>query len=141
MMQGVVSFAGRVLLAAVFAVAVILTDIVNFSTTAQAMQQQGIPAPRVALVATIILLSLGIVSLVLGCLARWGAAMLAVFLAVSAYYFHDFWSIQDTALAQDQLAHFLKNLSLFGAMLFVIANGAGAWSIDACCTRRLSGSP
>jgi hypothetical protein len=32
----------------------------------------------------------------------------------------------------------MKNLGLMGAMLFVIANGAGPWSLD---SRRLAAAP
>ena len=39
----------------------------------------------------------------------------------------------DEAQKTEQQIHFMKNLSMFGAMLFIMANGAGAWSIDRCC--------
>jgi len=137
-MQGFVSLLGRALLVAIFVVSAIMGGILDFSNSAQMMGQQRIPAPKVMLVGAIAFLLLGSLSLILGCKARWGAALLAIFLALATYFFHDFWDIQNMADAHDQEAHFLKNLSMFGAMLFVIANGAGAWSIDACCLRRRS---
>jgi len=135
-MQGFVSLVGRVLLAAIFPLSAIMWHVLDYANTTQMMRDHGIPAANVVHVCTIGLLLLGSISLILGCKARWGAALLAVFLALTTYYFHGFWDIQDVSLAHEQEAHFLKNLSIFGAMLFIIANGAGAWSIDACCANR-----
>jgi putative oxidoreductase len=53
-----------------------------------------------------------------------------VFLALASYFFHNFWALSDPAQKQNQMAHFMKNAALLGAMLFVVANGAGPWSLD-----------
>jgi uncharacterized membrane protein YphA (DoxX/SURF4 family) len=34
------------------------------------------------------------------------------------------------------MIHFMKNLSMFGAMLFIMGNGSGAWSLDEVLARR-----
>ena len=40
---------------------------------------------------------------------------------------------KDHVLAKGAVTtNFMKNLGLLGAMLFIVANGAGAWSIDSC---------
>ena len=44
-------------------------------------------------------------------------------------YFHNFWAIADAKAQQEQMIHFMKNLSIMGAMLFIIANGPGPMSI------------
>ena len=38
--------------------------------------------------------------------------------------------VADAAQRQQQTIQFMKNLALMGAMLFVVANGAGPWSLD-----------
>ena len=38
-------------------------------------------------------------------------------------------------LLLQSFADAMKNLSLMGAMVLILANGAGAWSIDQCCCR------
>jgi putative oxidoreductase len=55
--------------------------------------------------------------------------MLLVFLAAATYYFHDFWTFEGQE-RQMQTIQFMKNLSLMGTMLFLIANGPGAMSVD-----------
>ena len=57
-------------------------------------------------------------------LARIGALLLAVFLVVASYYFHPFWNGRWRTNAGSMI-DFMKNLGLFGAMLFIIANGSG----------------
>jgi len=44
---------------------------------------------------------------------------------------HNFWSVNDPAVAQDQMAHFMKNLSLIGSALFISYFGSGPLSLDA----------
>ena len=82
------------------------------------------------LVGEIVFLLVGGASVALGFHARIGAALLLVFLVLATYYFHDFWNLtgQDQ---QMQMIQALKNLGLIGTMLFLIANGPGAGSIDA----------
>jgi putative oxidoreductase len=135
-MQGLVSLIGRALLAVIFLYYAIASYILDYANTTQLMRQHGIPAANWLHMGAIAVLLVGSISLILGAKARWGAALLAVFLALSAYYFHDFWNIQDAAQAQVALAHLLKNLSMIGALIFIIANGAGEGSMDACCARR-----
>jgi putative oxidoreductase len=135
-MQGFISLVGRMLLVAIFLASAIMSHILDFSNTTLLMQQQGVQYATVTHVGAIAFLLLGSISLILGVKARWGAALLAVFLALATYYFHDFWNMADAAQAQQEQVAFMKNLSMFGAMLFIMANGAGAWSIDACCHRR-----
>jgi len=43
---------------------------------------------------------------------------------------HRFWQFDATQYA-NQLNHFLKNLAIVGGLLYVIAFGAGAKSVDA----------
>ena len=61
--------------------------------------------------------------------ARIGATLLLVFLVLATYYFHDFWTFEGQD-QQMQMIQFMKNMALMGAMLFIIANGPGPWSLD-----------
>lgn len=131
---GLLSLVGRVMLCAIFLLSAVGNKIPDFGGVAEAMKGQGVPLPQAMLASAIGFLIVGSVMIVVGYKARVGAFLLLLFLAVATFYFHDFWEFADAARA-NQFNHFMKNLSLMGAMVFILANGAGAWSIDQCCCR------
>ncbi|HEY4312406.1 MAG TPA: DoxX family protein [Pirellulales bacterium] len=130
----VVSIAGRVLLCIIFCMSAVGNKIPHFDQVAEVMGKVGMPSPRLLLVGAITFLLLGSASVILGYQARIGAVMLLVFLAMASYYFHAFWKLPE-AEQQAQMIHFMKNLSMIGAMLFIIANGSGAGSLDTLLAR------
>jgi putative oxidoreductase len=120
----------RVLLVGIFFMSAVGNKIPNFSQITGYMASQGVPAPAVLLPGAIAFLIIGSVLVALGYQARIGAALLLVFLVAATYFFHDFWTFDDPAERQNQTIQFMKNASMMGAMLFIMANGAGAWSLD-----------
>jgi putative oxidoreductase len=128
--QGLLSVLGRLFLVTIFLSSALMNKIPQYQTLVGVMETEGVPLPQVSLAIAIVMLLLGGVSVLIGYHARVGAALLAVFLVLASYYFHNFWALPPEQ-AQEQMIHFMKNLGLFGAMLFIIANGAGAWSVDA----------
>jgi len=129
-LQGFVSVVGRVLLCTIFFTAAVGNKIPNFQAVAGYMAKEGVPAPQVMLAGAIAFLIAGSVSVVLGYKARIGAFLLLVFLVLATYYFHDFWTLSDPQVRQEQTIQFMKNLGLIGAMLLIIANGTGPLSLD-----------
>jgi putative oxidoreductase len=93
------------------------------------MSSEGVPAPQIMLVGAIVFLIVGSVSIILGYKARIGAGLLLVFLVLATYFFHDFWTFegQDREM---QMIQFMKNLSMMGTMVFLMANGSGHASLD-----------
>jgi putative oxidoreductase len=134
MLQGLLSVAGRVLLCGIFLMSAAGQKIPKFGEVAGYMEGAGVPMPKVALAGAIVFLLAGGVSVVVGYRARLGAALLAVFLVLATYYFHAFWKL-DGQQQQEQMIHFMKNSALLGAMLFLVANGPGAGSVDAARAR------
>lgn len=128
-LRGILSVVGRVALTAIFVSAALGQNIPNFNGVVQYMEANNVPSPRLLLPGAIAFLLLGGTSVVLGYRARIGALLLLAFLIPTTYYFHDFWNLTGQA-AEAQTIHFMKNLSMAGAMLFIIANGSGAWSLD-----------
>src|SRR2546422_7230278 len=63
--------------------------------------------------------------------AEWGAWLIVLFLVPVTFMMHNFWTVSDPAVAQDQMAHFMKNLALIGSALFISYFGAGPLSLDA----------
>jgi len=72
----------------------------------------------------------GILVLV-GFLARPAALAIAIFSAVSGYFFHYLAATGDAGVVMNMMIHFQKNLAIAGGALFIAASGAGGWSIDA----------
>ena len=128
-LQGVLSAAARVLIGLIFLMSAVGNKIPNFESVAGYMASEGVPASKVLLAGAIAFLVVGSLSVMAGAWTRVGAALLLVFLAAATYYFHDFWTFEGQE-RQTQTIQFMKNLSLMGAMLFLIANGPGAWSVD-----------
>jgi putative oxidoreductase len=130
--RGLLSVLARLMIAAIFLMSAVGNKIPNFNGVAEAMAQQGVPQPKILLGGAIAFLILGALSIVLGYRARLGALMLLSFLAAATYYFHDFWTVpaDDAERKQAEMIAFMKNLSLMGTMLFLIANGSGPWSLS-----------
>lgn len=112
---------GRVFIALIFVITG-LNKISNYSGTQGYMESMGVPGMLLPLV--IALEVIGGLAIILGWQARIVAFLLAGFCLVSAVIFHG--NIGD----QMQFIQFLKNLGLAGGFLFIVANGAGAWSLD-----------
>ncbi len=119
----------RVLLAQLFIVSGI-GKIGKFGGVAAYMASMGLPMAQVLLVLTIALELGGGILLVVGWQARWVATALFGFTFITAVIFHPFWSA-DAASFPNQLNNFLKNLSIMGGMLYVMAYGAGPLSLGA----------
>ena len=141
--QGLATLAGRVLLSLIFMMSAVGNKIPKFTQVAGIVEAQGVPMPRIMLAWAIVFLIAGSLSIMLGFKTRLGAALLLSFLAVATYFFHDFWTWSSDAMwvlnsnaevqlpvQQIEMISFMKNLALMGAMLFLIANGAGPMSID-----------
>lgn len=128
--QGVVSVAGRVMLAAIFLMSALGNKIPKFNDVAGYMASEGVPMPKVMLAGAIVFLLAGSLSIIVGFRARVGASLLLIFLVLATYFFHDFWTVEDAMQKQNEMIQFMKNMALAGSMMIIIANGAGPMSID-----------
>ncbi len=129
-MQAAASLLARIMIATIFLMSAVGNKIPQFDSVAQYMAAEGVPLPQVALVGAIIFLIVGSLSVIAGFKIRIGAALLLVFLVLATYFFHDFWTFEGQE-QQMQMIQFMKNLSLMGTMVFLMANGAGQLSMDA----------
>jgi putative oxidoreductase len=121
-MEKTTTLIGRILLGHIFLIAGI-GKIGGYAATAGWMESMGVPG---ALLPVVILLEIGgSIALILGWQTRLAAAALGGFCILTALIFHrDFGD-------QTQMIMFMKNFAMAGGMLFVIAHGAGEWSLDA----------
>src|SRR5713101_4443994 len=84
---------GRIFLGAVFLMTATGQLAFNFSKVSGDMQARHVPLPAVMLVAGIVFLLAGSLSIIIGFRARIGAGLLFVFLALASYYMHAFWKL------------------------------------------------
>ena len=89
-------------------------------------------APTWVSIGAIALPVVGSLSVVVGYKARLGALALLSFLALTTYLFHGFtfWNVVNTQARHDHIVYLVMNLSIMGAMLFIVVNGAGQMSLD-----------
>jgi putative oxidoreductase len=65
----------------------------------------------------------------IGLKARWGAFVLSLFAAGTIVLVHHFWDMSDEAF-KSNLTDALKNLSIIGGLLLVVAVGSSPGSLD-----------
>lgn len=119
---------GRILIGILFLVAGIMKAM-NIAGTTGYMTKLGFPAPELmAYLSTIIELAGGVL-LIIGWQTRRIAWLLIVYVVIATGMAHRFWEYEP-AQRVNQINHFLKNLALIGAMLYIVVSGAGSASVD-----------
>ena len=113
--------AGRIFIALIFVMSG-LNKINNYSNTAGWMEAMGVSGNLLPLV--IALEVLGGAAIMIGWQTRITAVLFAGFSVVSAAIFHA--DLSD----QNQMIHFMRNVSIAGGFLFLIIHGAGTYSLD-----------
>jgi len=112
---------GRVLLALLFLLAGV-GKLGTYNATAAYMSSVGVPASLLPAVIAVELL--GSLAIIVGWKTRAVALLLAGFSLVTALVFHK--NFAD----QIQMIMFLKNISIAGGFLLLVAHGAGPLSLD-----------
>jgi len=120
--QNAADLVGRILISLIFLLSG-LHKIGGYEATQGYMAAMGVPG---ALLPIVIALEVGgALAIILGYHTRLFAFLLAGFSVVSALLFHR--ALGD----QVQFIMFMKNLAMAGGFLFLVARGAGDWSLDA----------
>lgn len=102
----------------------------------------GVPLAGVAVPIGGVLALAGALSLIAGYKPRAGALLIVAFLLPVTFSMHAFWRIPDAGAAMVQKVMFLKNLSMLGAALVFVTQGAsGPLSLDAWLARRADARP
>ncbi|BEV06885.1 DoxX family protein [Methylophilus glucosoxydans] len=118
-----ISLLGRVLLSLVFIVSGV-GKVLDPAGTLAYIESAHLPMPQLAYaVALVVELGLGF-ALLLGFRAQLAAAGIALFTFVTALVFHS--NMADPL----QVIMFLKNMTIVGGLLIVIAFGPGGYSVD-----------
>ncbi len=123
-----ITLVARVCISAIFIIAGV-TKIVQYHAMAGMLANMGMPSANWLLILAIVFELGGGLLVFFGWFARFGAFLLFVFVIVATFLFHSFWNFQG-ADAANQTYHFLKNLSILGGLLYVMACGADCFSLD-----------
>lgn len=123
-LDNIFTLLGRVLISYIFITAG-WAKIGGYAGTAAYMESKGLPS---ALLVLVILLELGGgLAILVGYQTRIVAFFFAVFCIVSGLIFHG---------APEEATSLLKNISIAGGFLFLLAQGAGKFSLDNLLTKK-----
>jgi putative oxidoreductase len=121
--RGYIALLGRIFLVLIFVLSG-FNKISNPQATQQYMGAMGMPMTGLFLIGAIFLELVGAASLLLGYWTRLGATMLIIFMIPTTLIFHT--NFSDPV----QFIMFMKNLSMTGGLLVVLALGPGKLSLD-----------
>jgi putative oxidoreductase len=123
---------GRIMFSAIFLASVPS----HFSPhTVAYAEAAGVPMANIAVPLSGMIALFGGLSILLGYKAKYGAALLVLFLVPVTLMMHRFWGIADPQMAEMQMINFMKNVALTGGALMIAFFGAGPLSLDARIAR------
>lgn len=124
--EGIALVIGRILFGGV----IVFNGVNHFMNTEEMTgyaEYKGLPAPKLGVLGSGVVLILTGLSIILGVFPVLGAIVIAVFLIVAGLIFHDFWAVPEDQ-KQTEMAQFLKNVGLAGGALIIAAIGPQAWA-------------
>lgn len=130
---------GRLLFALIFVLSA-AGKFADWQGTVQMMTDKGLPSVEILLSIAVALEVIGGVSVIIGLYARLGAFALLAFLIPVSVIMHNFWTLEG-ADRMNQMINFMKNVSMMGGAILIMALGAGPISIDALLSRTSARPP
>jgi putative oxidoreductase len=103
--------------------------IAGFAGTVAYATSAGLPLPQVGVAVGLLIELLGGLMLLVGFRTRWAALALALFTAVAAFFFHNYWALPEAQQMMQKL-NFTKNLAIAAGLLAFAAFGPGRFSLD-----------
>jgi len=119
---------GRLLIGSLFLVEGI-RQVMFYAGSVAYFNKLSFPVPEAMVWLSIIVHIAGGILLIVGWKTKWVSWLLLALVVIATAMAHRFWQL-DAAQYGNQLDHFLKNLAIIGGLLYVIAQGAGAMSMD-----------
>lgn len=121
--KNILDLLGRIFIALIFLHAGI-GKIIHFEGTKQYMAAHGMPMVTFFLICAMLIEIICGLLLLIGCMTRFSAALLIVFLIPTTLIFHHTWA------DPMQLGHFMSNLAIIGGLLFILIHGSRKYGID-----------
>ena len=115
------SFIGRVIFGLYFVYSGI-NHFVKYQGLKEYAAIKKIPVAGFGVIVTGLVLLGGGLSILTGYLLQTGLILLAIFLTVTAFTVHNFWTVEDENSKVGELNQFLKNIAIAAASLLTIVN-------------------
>lgn len=109
----------------------------GFAGTIGYISSKGLPFPMVLAAIALAIEILAGIAVLVGYKTRWAAAALALFTLMAAVFFHNFWAVPADQVMAQQI-NFNKNIAILGGLLFLVAWGPGALSVDGTNRRQVA---
>lgn len=82
-------------------------------------KSKGVPAASLAVIVTGLMILFGSISIILGAYVEIGAMLIVIFTIPTAFIMHNFWTVKDPMMKQNEQLHFMKDLGLGGAAFLI----------------------
>jgi uncharacterized membrane protein YphA (DoxX/SURF4 family) len=120
---------GRILLAVVLLVFA-MNHFTKLENMAAYAKMKGVPAPKIAVLLSGVLLVIGALSLGFGLFPELGLIALVLFFAGVTPFMHDFWTVDDAQQRQNEMIQFLKNAAILGLVLVLFVSTDSSWPLS-----------
>ena len=106
--------AGRVLLGGFFIISG-LRHFQHLPMMAGFTASKGVPAAKLAVIVSGLMIIVGGISILLGVRPHWGIALVSAFLVPVTFMMHQYWKHTDPMMRINDQVNFMKNLAILGA--------------------------
>jgi putative oxidoreductase len=113
----VVFLVGRILFVLIFLFSGSTIHLLQAKQGVEYARMYRVPAPEITVPLTGVMAVLGGLSVAFGIWGDLGAPLLIAFLLPVAFYMHAFWKETDPQQKANQMAHFMKNITMAGGAL------------------------
>jgi len=131
-LKNLIALIGRICISLMFIVAGIM-HIMHYQEIVAMLPKVGMANMQWLFIIAIVLELLGGALVFLGWFTRFGAVLLIIFAIIAGVTMHMFMAQQQSAEMATQMYryfYFLKNLAIFGGLLYVLAFGSGRFGFD-----------
>jgi len=115
----VVFWIGRILFGGYFILSG-LNHFIMLNQMAPYAAAKKVPAPKLAVIVTGLMLLAGGLAVLTGLYVRLGLWLLVIFLVFVTPWMHNFWTVQDPMQRMGEQVNFFKNVGLLGAVLLLL---------------------
>ncbi|GIW67624.1 MAG: hypothetical protein KatS3mg096_492 [Candidatus Parcubacteria bacterium] len=92
----------------------------NLNMMSQYAQTKNVPAPKLSVIVTGLLLLIGGFSILFGAYIQVGVLALTLFFLPVTFMIHNFWTVQDPQVKMMEMINFMKNMAIWAGVLALL---------------------